>query len=185
MKRRDLMFETGTKLILGLITGIVFGFLLQKGRVAKFPVIVGQFVLKDWTVVKIMSVAVVIGSIGVYLLHQLNMINLEIKPFQIGGIVIGGLLFGIGITILGYCPGTTVVACGEGHRDALVGVIGMLSGAAIFVSLYSQFQMLMKSLGDMGKITFPQITATSPWMWIIGIAIATSVAMLLLERKYK
>lgn len=48
------MFDTPGKLALGLLTGIVFGFLLQKGRAAKFHVIVGQFLLRDWTVVKIM-----------------------------------------------------------------------------------------------------------------------------------
>ena len=41
------MFDSPEKLIFGLATGIVFGFLLQKGRVAKFDVIVGQLLLKD------------------------------------------------------------------------------------------------------------------------------------------
>ncbi len=56
------MFDSPEKLLLGLLTGIAFGVLLQKGRVAKFAVIVGQFLLKDWTVVKIMGTAVVVGS---------------------------------------------------------------------------------------------------------------------------
>ena len=41
------MFDSPERLLLGLVTGILFGVLLQKGRVAKFPVIVGQFILKD------------------------------------------------------------------------------------------------------------------------------------------
>ena len=62
------MFDSPDKLALGLLTGIVFGFLLQKGRAAKYHVIVGQFLLKDWTVVKIMLTAVILGSVGVYAL---------------------------------------------------------------------------------------------------------------------
>ena len=62
------MFDSPDKLILGLVTGIAFGFLLQKGRVAKFEVIVGQFLFRDWTVVKTMGTAVVVGAIGVYAL---------------------------------------------------------------------------------------------------------------------
>ena len=59
------MFDPPLKLLLGLITGILFGFLLQKGRVAKFPVIVGQFLLRDFTVLKVMLSAVVVGAVGV------------------------------------------------------------------------------------------------------------------------
>ena len=62
------MFDSPDKLLLGLVTGVAFGFLLQKGRVAKFPVIVGQFLLKDWTVVKVMATAVAVGAVGVYAL---------------------------------------------------------------------------------------------------------------------
>jgi hypothetical protein len=62
------VFDAPDKLLLGLVTGVVFGVLLQKGRVAKFPVIVGQFLLKDWTVAKIMGTAVVVGAVGVYAL---------------------------------------------------------------------------------------------------------------------
>ena len=62
------MFDSADKLALGLLTGIVFGFLLQKGRVAKYEVIVGQFLFKDWTVVKTMGTAVVVGAVGVHAL---------------------------------------------------------------------------------------------------------------------
>ena len=60
------MFDPAWKLLLGLFTGILFGFLLQKGRAAKFHVIVGQMLLKDWTVLKIMLTAIAVGAIGVY-----------------------------------------------------------------------------------------------------------------------
>ena len=59
------MFESPDQLLLGLLTGIAFGFLLQKGRVAKYQTILAQLLLKDWTVLKIMMTAVVVGSIGV------------------------------------------------------------------------------------------------------------------------
>ena len=60
------MFDSPEKLLLGFITGVAFGFLLQKGKVAKFHVIVGQFLLKDWTVIKVMLTAVAVGAIGVW-----------------------------------------------------------------------------------------------------------------------
>ena len=96
------------------MTGIAFGVLLQKGRVAKFAVIVSQFLLKDWTVVKIMGTAVVVGSVGVFALVAAGQASLHVKPLLLGGVLLGGALFGVGMTTLGYCPGTAVAACGEG-----------------------------------------------------------------------
>lgn len=112
------MFDPIWKLVLGLFTGILFGILLQKGGVAKYRVILGQFLLKDWTVVKVMGTAVVVGMIGIYALLPTGMVSLHIKPLQWGGIIFGGLMFGVGMSLLGYCSGTGVAACGEGRRDA-------------------------------------------------------------------
>jgi uncharacterized protein len=171
------MFDPLWKLALGLLTGIVFGILLQKGRVAKFQVIVEQFLFRDWTVVKIMGIAVVVGAAGIYALLAVDAVSLHIKPLVWLGIVAGGICFGAGMAIFGYCPGTSVAACGEGRRDAMVGVLGMLGGAGLYVALYPQLSSLMKSLGDAGKITLPEWTGTSPWLWIGGLALVAGAAM--------
>lgn len=175
------MFDSPDKLLLGLATGVVFGFLLQKGRVAKFPVIVGQFLLKDWTVVKIMGTAVVVGAAGVFALVAAGQASLHVKPLLLGGVLLGGVLFGVGMAVLGYCPGTTVAACGEGRRDAMAGVLGMFAGALAFVAAWPALQPVIKGLGDEGKVTLPDLTGTSPWLWIIGLAAAGLVAARLLH----
>ncbi len=164
------MFDPAWKLILGLLSGVVFGFLLQKGRVTKYEVIVGQFLGRDFTVVRIMATAVIVGSIGIYALLPSGSVALHIKPALWSGILVGGTIFGVGMAVLGYCPGTDVVACGEGRKDAYVGVVGMIVGAAIYVYFFSKLSLLAGAMGDCGKLTFPQLTGTSPWMWIIPIA---------------
>ena len=169
------MFEPLPRLLLGLFTGILFGVLLQKGRVAKYRVIVGQFLFRDWTVVKVMGTAVIVGAIGVLALHQMDVVSLHIKPTLLGGVLAGGALFGIGMGLLGYCPGTSVAACGEGRRDAIAGVVGELTGAILFVAAYNSLDPLIKS-GDFGKITLPGVTQTSPWLWVGGIAIVGLIA---------
>ncbi len=175
------MFDSPDKLLLGLATGIVFGFLLQKGRVAKFPVIVGQFLLKDWTVAKIMGTAVVVGAVGVYALVAVGQANLHVRPLLLGGVLLGGVLFGVGLAVLGYCPGTTVAACGEGRRDAVAGVLGMLAGALAFVATWPALQPVIKGLGDKGKVTLPDLTGTSPWLWIAGLIAVGLVGVILLQ----
>lgn len=163
------MFESLPHLLLGLLTGIVFGFLLQKGRVAKFEVITGQLLLRDWTVAKIMLTAIAVGSIGVYALVTMELASLHIKPALLVGVIFGGLLFGCGMAILGYCPGTTVAACGEGHRDALFGLAGMLAGAFTYVWLFPAWNAVAGYCGDAGKVTLPHISETSPWLWVVAL----------------
>ncbi|QDT16668.1 DUF6691 family protein [Alienimonas californiensis] len=177
------MFEEPIRLGLGLLTGIVFGFLLQKGRVAKYHVILGQLLLKDWTVVKIMGTAVVVGSVGVFALVDNNQTSLHIKPLLLGGVLVGAVLFGAGMAVLGYCPGTSVAACGEGRRDAMVGVLGMLVGAGLFVALYSPLQSLTKMWGDHGKLTLPELFGVSPWLLVAGLVAAGLLVVWFVESR--
>jgi len=179
------MFDPVWKLALGLVTGILFGLLLQKGRVAKYQVIVGQFLLKDWTVVKIMGTAVVVGAVGIYALLSVDAVSLHLKPLAWGGIIFGGLLFGVGMTVLGYCPGTGVAACGEGRKDAVAGVIGMFAGAAAYVSAFPPVEALVNWFGSAGKTTLPQLTGTSPWLWVIGLVAVFALAFNLSKRNWK
>ena len=178
------MFDSPPKLLLGLVTGIVFGVLLQKGRVSKFEVIVGQFLFKDWTVVRMMGTAVVVGSVGVFALVAADLASLHIRPMLLGGVLLGAVLFGIGMAVFGYCPGTSVAGCGEGRRDAMIGVLGMFAGAAMFVVFYEQLQPVIQALGDWGKITLPDITNTSPWLWV-SLLVAGGSAALLWDRSYR
>lgn len=169
------MFDSPGKLILGLLTGVVFGFLLQKGQVAKHAVIVGQLLFRDWTVAKIMGTAVAVGTVGtvgVYALVAIGATHIDVKPAELGGALVGALCFGVGMAVLGYCPGTTVAAAGEGQRDAWVALAGMLVGAGVFVLAYPAMTRLQHAVADWGKMTWPTMTHTSPWPWTIGLAAA-------------
>lgn len=159
------------ELVLGLLTGLAFGFLLQKGRATKHTVIVEQLLLRRWTVAKIMGTAVVVGALGVTWLVENGWAELHLKAAALGPLLVGGLLFGVGMALLGLCPGTTVAACGEGQSDALAGVAGMLVGAAGYVWSYPLWAALKTSLPDWGKVTLAQVTGTSPWLWV-GLLLA-------------
>ena len=165
------------KLALGLGTGVACGVLLQKGRVAKYDVIVDQLLLEDHTVAKVMGTAVVVGAVGVHALVQSGHATLDVKPLKIGGIVSGAGLFGAGVALLGYCPGTTLAAMGEGRRDGIAGALGMLAGAALFVRAYPRMKPLLEA-GDYGKSTLPLATRTSPWPWIGAMATAVAAGAL-------
>ncbi len=171
-------------LFLGLITGIAFGFLLQKGGVAKYQTILGQLLLTDWTAFKVMLTASVTGAVGVYFLVENGVANLDIWPFQPAAMLIGALLFGVGIAILGYCPGTGMAGAGEGSRDALVGVAGMITGAGLLVAGFNVLEPLALALGDWGKLTIPTVFGTSPWVIIAVFVIGAAGLLWMIGKHY-
>ena len=162
-----------TTLIYGLVTGILFGFLLQKGRVLRYDKQLGALRLMDMTIVKFMLSAVLVGMVGIYLLNDLGLAKLSIKPMIFGGVVVGGLIFGIGWGLLGYCPGTSLGALGEGRWDSVWGIVGMLCGAALYAEAFPTMKATVLTWGDFGKITLPRILAVSHWfiipLFIIGV----------------
>jgi len=106
------------KLIFGLITGFILGFTIQKAKVVRYEVLVGQLRLKDLTMLKLMLTAVVVGMVGIYIFKDIGIVGLSIKSTQLVANILGGLIFGVGFALLGYCPGTGVGAVGEGRTDA-------------------------------------------------------------------
>jgi hypothetical protein len=105
--------------LLGLLTGIAFGFLMQKGGVLSFDRQIGALLFRDMTIVKFMLSAILVGSVGFQLMGDAGLITFSHKAMNVGGVVIGGLLFGAGWAVAGFCPGTSVGALGEGRVHAL------------------------------------------------------------------
>jgi hypothetical protein len=156
-----------SQLMIGFCLGILFGFLLQKAGVTRYDVILGQLLLTDFTVVKVMLTAVVVGKIGVHFLKSLGAARLHPKPGSVGSSVVGGLIFGVGFALLGYCPGTMIGAIGQGSLDALFGgFLGMLIGAGLFAEFYPALDKGILRKGDFGDVTLPQLLKVNPW-WII------------------
>jgi hypothetical protein len=179
---RTLHAKKDVQLGIGLLIGILFGFFLQKGGVTRYDVIIGQLLLTDFTVIKVMLTAVVTGKIGVHLFKSLGKAELHPKPGSFGSTVIGGLLFGIGFGILGYCPGTLVGAVGQGSLDALLGgLVGLLIGAGLFAEFYPTLEKRILLKGDFGDLTLPKLFKMNPWVLIIPLAIGIIALLIWIE----
>lgn len=177
-------FAEPSALFWGALTGLVFGFLLQKGGVTRFDTIVGQFLLRDFTVAKVMLTAMVVGGVGVYGMLQLGMIEgLHVKAAHLLANGLGGLIFGAGMAVLGYCPGTGVAALGDGSRDAVPGILGMLFGAAVYAETHAWMKAHLLPVGDLGKETFVTASGLSPWWFLAGLAVLAALLFTLLERR--
>jgi hypothetical protein len=170
-------------LLYGLITGIIFGFLLQKARVIRYDKQLGALRLIDMTIVKFMLSTILVAMVGTYLLKDLGLVKLSIKPTILGSVILGGLIFGIGWGFLGYCPGTSAGALGEGRYDAIWGILGMLAGAALYAEVYPDMKKTVLTWGDLGKMTFPQVLGVNHWVIIAIIVIGGLLLFRWFEKK--
>ncbi|MGD8599435.1 MAG: YeeE/YedE thiosulfate transporter family protein [Anaerolineae bacterium] len=172
-----------SQLVWGFVFGIVFGFLLQKGGVTKYDVILGQLLLEDFTVIKIMLSAVVTGMIGIHLMKSLGWIELNPKSGSWGKNAIGGLIFGLGFALLGYCPGTIAGAIGNGYLDALVGgLAGILLGSGLLAAVYPRLRSGILRKGDFGNLTLPRLLKVNDWTVIIPLSAVLILLLYLMER---
>jgi len=170
-------------LIYGLATGLVFGFLLQKARVIRYDKQLGALRLKDMTIVKYMLSHIIVAMVGIYLLQDMGLVKLSLKATAVGANVLGGLCFGLGWGLIGYCPGTSAGALGEGRVDAVPGILGMLVGASIFAHTYPWLKSTVYTWGNLGKINLPGLLGLNHWL-LIGVLVVIYVLTLgLIERK--
>ncbi|NLH94767.1 MAG: YeeE/YedE family protein [Synergistaceae bacterium] len=171
MERIHLPLPDPAKKPAALILGILFGFLLQKGGVTRYETIIGQLLLLDFTVLKVMLSAVLTGMLGIQILLRFNLVALHPKHGSFGSSVIGGLIFGLGFGLLGYCPGTAAGAAGQGSLDALFGGVGgMLLGAAFYSEIYHRIEPSVLRWGNFGDITLPELLRTSRWKVVTAVA---------------
>jgi uncharacterized membrane protein YedE/YeeE len=168
-----LPFAGGAALAAAVVFGFVFGWLLHRGRVADFNTIVGQLRLRDFTVMKVMFTAIIVGGLGVYFLTGEGLAKFHIKDANLLSVALGAAIFGVGMAIYGYCPGTGLAAAGSGRLDAIAGIAGMLLGALLYAASDSWMQAHVVSVVQWGKARLPDVTGAPDLVWF-GLLIAVA-----------
>lgn len=173
--------ESKLRLAKGLSTGIIFGFLLHRGGVTDYNVLVGQLLLKDFTVAKIILTAIVVGMIGVHFLSDRDLIKLKPKSGSLRRTLSGGLIFGLGFALLGYCPGTIAGAIGHGSIDALIpGLLGIFTGSFLFAAFYEKYSDLIEK-NEFKFNTIPELFKVNHWKIIIPLSTVIILFLFWLE----
>ncbi len=150
-----------------LILGFLFGAILQYAKLNKFNVISGLALRENFAVPKAIALSIGIGVILLSIQIALGLASYHVKPFVLGGLLIGGLFFGTGMALLGYCPGTLAISFDEGSIDALIGIVGGLFGG-LFYSFILPF--IKPILGpNLGAISLNSIMGTNTLFFIITI----------------
>jgi uncharacterized protein len=127
---------TGLSLLVAVLLGVAFGFVLERAGFGRAPKLVAQFYLTDMTVFRVMFTAVVVAALGSSLLSAVGLLDLRAVtinyPTFLWPMIVGGLLVGAGFVVSGYCPGTGVVAAASGKLDGAVTILGVVLGGLLF-----------------------------------------------------
>ena len=170
------------KTALPILFGLTFGFLLQKAGVAKYHVLMGVLLLQDATVIKVMLSAILVGMAGSFVLQRMGKVEPKIKPTRYGANIIGGLVFGAGFALSGYCPGTGAAALGQMNWDALFMIAGMIAGSYLFAEASEWLSKSVQRWGDRGKMTLSETLLLSRSAFLAGFIILLALGLVLLER---
>ncbi len=159
-----------TTMFITLLLGLLFGAILQYARLNRFNVIMGLSIRENFTVPKAIALAVGIGAILLNVEIALGGASYHVKPLILGGIVLGGLIFGAGMAILGYCPGTMAVSLGEGSMDALTGILGGLTGGVAYTLLLPSLRPLLGP--DLGTLSLESIISNTALFFVLLVLLA-------------
>lgn len=173
-------------LFVGFLIGCAFGAILFLGGATSYKRILGTLLLKDMWIIKLMCTAIGVGTLGIYLLDLGGLAHLSIKPAYVGGVAVGGIIFGIGWALSGYCPGTCVVGASEGKLDAVFTVIGGFVGAYVFSLAYPALEANILKPLDWGKITVAtELGISGIWIAIPLSAALIGLAFFVLKDRYE
>ena len=168
-------------ILFGLAVGFLFGYILTRTGITKYPRVMGMLLLKDFKILKFMLTAVTSSMILFYLLGDIGLLKVVPKNFDWGKLV-GGLIFGTGMGILGYCPGTMAARIGEGKKEAILALFGMALGILIYALTIKPVKEAFLS-GEINGDIFIQL-GVNRWIVIIPAAILFSAIIYFVNKKF-
>jgi hypothetical protein len=179
-------YEVSNSVILAfaLLTGILFGFFLEKAGFGNAKVLIKQFYLTDMRMFKVLFSAIVTAMLGIYWLSYFRI--LDITQIYINGTwlwpqILGGILFGFGFVLCGLCPGTSCVAAFTGKLDGLAVMGGMIAGIIIFGESSPSLNKYL-NFSDLGDITIYELLNMNYGLLIFLIVIFAIIAFWLVGK---
>ena len=166
-----------------LIMGITFGFVLERTGFTRSKLISGTFYFTSLAVPKIMGTTVVTAATWFIIFSWLGWIDINqlfTPATYIWPYVVGGLMFGAGMVMAGYCPGTAVAGVGTGKTDALIFLVGVVAGMFVYFLIYPFISDFANS-SNMGVLKLQDLFGGNQYSaYIITVALETSIILFMI-----
>ena len=156
-----------TKILLGLFSGIAFGFVIQRIGATNAGKMARAHLMIEPDIPRFMLAAVALSAAGLLGLTAAGVGRTMVLPTSIVATGLAAIIFGIGWGLAGYCPGTTWAAAGEGRMDAVFALLGGFAGAAVFAQLHEFLIPILYDPTNVGQLTL------TDWTKSQGAAVAT------------
>jgi hypothetical protein len=182
-------FSVVADLALAVVLGLGFGFCLERAGFGSARKLTAVFYLFDMSVVKVMFTAIVTAMAGLCLLSAagvLDLSDLYLEPTSYAAQLIGGLVFGAGFIIGGYCPGTSIAAMATGKKDGAAFALGMLAGVMAYAEFTPGLDAWIKATSQ-GELTLPTLTGIGMGWWtlaFVAFLLAAAKGMDWLQRRF-
>ncbi len=153
-------------IVVALVIGFLFGFVLERAGFGDARNLTSIFYFRDMRVLRVMFTAIVTALVGLIVLSWVGLFDYQVllewslMKTYFWPQLVGGLIFGCGFILGGYCPGTSVVGVASGRVDAVMFGIGMILGMWIFAAGWPIWGAFYKS-SAMGQVTLWQIFGIS------------------------
>lgn len=161
-------FAPGIDAAIAIALGFGFGFVLERAGFASARKLTAVFYLYDMSVVKVMFTAIVTAMTGLWLMSAAGILalpDIDLETTNFTAQVLGGLLFGAGFIVGGYCPGTSIAAIATGSKDALVFALGIVCGALAYAEITPGLEAWYKATAQ-GELTLPSVTGIGMGAWV-------------------
>ena len=182
-------WSVAADLAIAVALGFGFGYCLERAGFGSARKLTAVFYLFDMAVVKVMFTAIVTAMTGIAVLSAIGAVDVSefyIEPTALPAQVVGGLLFGAGFIVGGYCPGTSIAAIATGRMDGLAFALGMLAGVWTFAELTPGLETWIRSVSQ-GEMLLPDATGVGMAWWAVGFVLfllAASRGMAWLEARF-
>jgi uncharacterized membrane protein YedE/YeeE len=169
---------------LALLIGIMFGFILERAGFATSAHIAPVFYFRSTLVPKIMVSAIVTTAtlilLGV-LFGYIDYNNIFIPTTYIWPYLVGGLLFGIGMVMSGWCPGTAVTGVATAKFDAIFFLLGLMVGMFFYFDIYDTYEAVREfaNSSNVGRFTINKLFETDDLTVAYGATLILSFGLLL------
>lgn len=162
-------------ILTGLLIGALLGIVMQRGRFCVTGMLRDIFLLKSWRTFTALMIVIAVHAVGIAALTGAGIISPEYPTFAPAAVVIGGLLFGMGIILAGGCASGTWYRAAEGLVGSWIAlVMYALSSAAMKKGALGGLNTGMKKW-DTGLTTIPAVLGLSPWLFVVVLVAITLV----------
>jgi len=179
---------TGLWVLTAIPIGFFFGFFLEKADLCGASAFSEVVLMKDWSKLRGIGVVIVVSMLGFALLSRMGLIQLSPKPLLWASMIVGGLVFGVGMVLAGGCVSGSLFKTGQGNLNSMAALVGIPLGVCAveygpLKPFHTGLQQFVVKSAEGGAVTLSTLSGFPYAYLAVGFGAVTLGFVLLAGRK--